>query len=122
MYALGFFVVCRICELNFRNTLKADGVSPNLTRQLITLFAALLRLAGLPPFIGFYGKILVLSGLRPTTRRLGSLFLLSAAGIFLFIYTRLCLNLIGHRKKDLEVKPRLSSKTLPFMGRLLVLP
>ena len=89
---------------------------------LVALVCSLLRLAGLPPLVGFYGKLIVLARLNPILGFGRVSLLLTGSAFFLFIYTRLCLNLLRLNKDETEMisLPRVTC-LLPLTG-LLILP
>lgn len=57
----------------------------------VVLLISLLRLVGIPPIIGFYGKLLVLLALAHESQWLEAGVLLFGSAVFILIYIRVCL-------------------------------
>jgi NADH:ubiquinone oxidoreductase subunit 2 (subunit N) len=100
----------------------AQALKRNLAQQnvnikqynLITVFIVLVRLGGLPPLIGFFPKVIILSSISTRIFRIRILLIMSSV-IDLFIYTRIAYFGLINKKSEilwLEQRSRIGQITI----------
>lgn len=102
VYRLRFFL---ISSLSLSLVLHQQSALPHLNfrrSETLILLILLLSFIGMPPFVGFYPKLLLLTALVSAQETLLFSCLLARSAFFVLIYIRLCLIRIELRQPQLE--------------------
>ena len=120
-YASAFFILCKLFHgYGWERESQVNRLA--LSRgALISYFVILLRIAGIPPMLGFYAKLGVLVSLVARKGGLIIVALLRGSAGFLYVYVRLGLNLLGLGRQSLRGEQNTQVGNLRLAAGLLLL-
>lgn len=122
LYALTIIVLTSIIRQQNTNTINKT-ISINKTKK-INLYLIILSLGGMPPLLGFFPKIIVISGVLLTSRILLPLALVASSIVNLYFYLRMTYSslVVISTNQHLAIKPSINTPLiLTLLGPLIPL-
>lgn len=119
-YSLSLFLITFYFKIIKIERISDNTVKLSSAKNKTLFFVLFISLGGIPPILGFWGKLFVLTSLVKKGRLVLSLFLLGASVLIIYIYTRISLSVLFEGRLKVEVFSKNKERTLFFL-RFLVL-